>query len=62
MKIHPATTPPEQVPVGEAITSLPRLTVHDIVTMPAQDGTRLEFVRFLTEQGGQRIHVWKRTR
>lgn len=62
MNIYPASTPLEQVPVGEAITSLPRLTVHDIVTMPAQDGTRLEFVRFLTERDGQRIHVWKRTK
>lgn len=62
MKIYPATTPLEQVEVGDAIVSLPRLTVHDIVTVPAQDGTHLEFVRFLTEVDGQRLHVWKRTK
>lgn len=62
MTIHPADTPLSRVAVGEAIISLPRLTVLDIVTIPAQDGTRLEFVRFLTERDGQRIHVWKRTR
>lgn len=62
MRIHPAGTPLARVAIGEAIASLPCLTVLDIITMPAQDGTRLEFVRFLTERDGQRIHVWKRTR
>lgn len=71
MTIHPAGTPLARVAIGEAIADLPFPTTSDIVTPVLTDDPRypvtplssaLEFVRFLTERDGQRIHVWKRTK
>lgn len=74
MKIHPAATPLEQVEVGDALEDLPFPTSGNVVTLIHADDTNYpytpsfqaypspEFVRFLTERDGQRIHVWKRTR
>lgn len=65
------------VPIGDAIDALPWETHLDIAVIEAtwqeqcHDGEKpiparawepFEFVRFLTEQNGRMVHVWKRTK
>lgn len=74
MKIHPSLMEHiKPIPVGDAVSCLPNESfMQDIVeirvSVSASDKawppftSELEFVRFLTERNGQRIHVWKRTK
>lgn len=74
MTIHPTGTPLSRVAKGEAIADLPFPTSGSVVTLIHADDSTYpytpsfqaypspEFVRFLTEQDGRMVHVWKRTK